>query len=423
MPDILQHHSLLPLQHRLDSINSYESLFLLLVATGTIAAEDFSVLTDLLAQMNRGDLLASLSMYLAADQCKDAAVQLQADCRSEFRFLLHSIGSSISTEQLKEMLFLVRDLLPRHKMDSVEDPHELLELVRQRDCIHWQQPCFLQTLLQDTGREDLCREVDMYVYQHLSPCHLQSPPVPCTAGETKSWFKGAYHYRVLLKQLADKLESSDLDSMKHMCTGMIPKAKLERVTHTLDLFLALEDYGKLSNMDVSILEDILPEKTHFLRPLHTQLGLMQSRETQETQHQAGPCLDQDYKTMLRKVGQELTRKEVRELISLQDKRSNATAAISTGFQLLNHWEEMDLVTHRRTEFLQKCLAAIGRNDLKAHAITYQHAAQLKQTSFTQAKPEEEPHERTAENTIMNTHHLPWQQITHGKYDFTSLAQL
>ena len=181
-------------------------------------------------------------------------------------------------------------------LDTVEDGHELLELVRRRNCIDYTQPGFLYSLLRDINREDLLRRVDEYATEankllpNRAACCCSRPDEEF---ESMKWFKQSYGYRLSLKQLADKLEARDLEAMKHFCTGLIPKVQLEKITHVLELFIALEDYDKLSQSDMSILEDILPEKKHFLRPLYTQFDSLQLNSRQTTvQHQT---IDKLYK--------------------------------------------------------------------------------------------------------------------------------
>ena len=335
-----------------------------------IVADDFVVLVKLLIQLKRQYLQLPLYADLGAANHLD---DMELQRASKFRFLLHSIGSNISSENLKELLFLVRDLLPRRKLDTVEDGHELLELVRRRNCIDYTQPGFLYSLLRDINREDLLRRVDEYATEankllpNRAACCCSRPDEEF---ESMKWFKQSYGYRLSLKQLADKLEARDLEAMKHFCTGLIPKVQLEKITHVLELFIALEDYDKLSQSDMSILEDILPEKKHFLRPLYTQFDSLQLNSRQTTvQHQT---IDKLYKEILRKIGLELRSKEIKALIALQDEQNSATESATTGSQLLQNWEELGLLSHENTEFLRCCLAAIGRNDLADHIITYQH---------------------------------------------------
>ena len=385
LPSILRHPSLLPLKDRVQGIETYDSLFELMVASQLIAADDFAVLVELLSQLKRQDLLLPLYADLGGATNRLDDVELQS--ASKFRFLLHSIGNSISSENLQELLFLVRDLLPRRKIDTIKDGHELLELVRRRNCIDYTRPEFLYSFLGGINREDLQQRVDEYVHVTGATLCINQPlpnRVVCRQEESFEWFKQSFEYRLSLKQLADKLEERDLEAMKHFCTGLVPKVQLEKITHVLELFIALEDYGKLSKNDMSILEEILPEKKHFLHPFYTQTD---SRQT-AVQHQT---INKVYKETLRKIGIELRSKEIKALIALQDERNSTTESITTGSQLLQNWEELGLLSQENTEFLRRCLSEIGRSDLADHVITYdQQWIKDHEQECSQVHPERKP---------------------------------
>ena len=419
LPQILQHSRLHPLRDHLEGVQSYEELFRLMLTKGVIAPDDFSVLCELLLELNRSDLLHPLyenfgrkGRKLSTGERTSTSTSrrspllsaVKTGSSSEFRFLLYSIGSNISMENLKTLLFLVRDLLPRSKVENIEEGSELLELLRQRNCIHEQRPEFLYTLLRDIGRDDLRSSVDEYVYGHLK-AQQSFPNDPWLApdkrhwyrkcseeesGETENtrWFQQSYKYRLALKQLADKLTPSDLDSMKHMCNDIIPKQQLEKVGHTLDLFVALEDHDMLSLNDITFLENLLKEKKHLLRPLYTRLESSQpsSRNNTLTLQFRRPLMaDNKYKMMLRKLGVGLGKREIRELKRLQHKRNHDTEGIQTGCELLQHWEEMGFISQQNTDFLQKCLTTIGRKDLIMHICAFRYFLQMQQ-QHEQEKP-------------------------------------
>lgn len=418
LPQILMHPRLQPLQGHLEGVQTYEELFRLLILKGVLVPDDFSVLRELLLELQRSELLHPLYEDFGGkgrklDSGGQTATSIsripQSQCprqrvtgsSSEFRFLLYRIGSNISVENLKTTLFLVRDLLPRSKMENLEEGSDLLELVRQRNCIHEQRPEFLYTLLRDIGRDDLHSLVDEYVYGHLrvhqplpedhqllvsaagaSNCRCRKRSEgSAETGDVTRRFQQSYKYRLALKQLADKLCRSDLESMKHLCSGIIPKQQLEKVGQTLDLFVTLEDHNLLSLNDITFLEELLKEKQHLLQPLHTQQECSQSssRKNSHTQQLKRPLADNlhhEYKLMLRKLGVGLGEREIKELKRLQHERNHNTEEVETGFELLQHWEEMGFVSQHNTDFLQKCLTTIGRRDLLMHTIAFHHSVQM-----------------------------------------------
>lgn len=418
LPEILGHPRLqqLSLQDELAGVQSYEELFRLLLANHVLVPDDFSVLAELLTQLGRQELLAPLyeenfggkGLKISSGDRPLPAQRRAPQNASEFRFLLCRIGGSISQENLKTLLFLVRDLLPRSKLENVEEGSELFELVRQRNCIHHQRPEFLYTILRDIGRDDLRSMVDGYVYGHLRG-HQSFPKCERVASckrrgedeaetENTRWFQQAYRYRLSLKHLADKLSHCDLESMKHLCKEWIPKGQLEKVDHTLDLFLALEDHGKLCKDDVSVLEDLLTEKSHLLHPLYaTSLGssqpnsrnnslIVRSRRKQQP--------DEEYKVMLRRLGVGLGMGEIKKLTRLQHERTHATEGVKTGYELLQHWVEMGFISQQNTDFLQRCLTTIGRKDLLTHINAYRYFMDMQQLQQPQHKVH--PKQRTTQ---------------------------
>lgn len=125
--------------------------------------------------------------------------------------------------------------------------------------------------------------MDGYVYLHMKQkvqekhCEFLSDEdeVPCEGGQN-------YKFRMSLKQLGDKLGHADLQSMKVVSGTCIPESKLENVSTVFELFILLEERGKLSPEDLSFLEQLLEEKVHLVHQLYQKGFGQKSRKYMST---------------------------------------------------------------------------------------------------------------------------------------------
>ena len=65
------------------------------------------------------------------------------------------------------------------------------------------------------------------------------------------------NFRSLLLQLSKSLTRKDLQELKSLCEGVVPRDKLETINHGFELFEALEHLNKLSVVNRDFLASIL----------------------------------------------------------------------------------------------------------------------------------------------------------------------
>lgn len=304
---------------------------------------------------------------------------------TEFGILLYSVACRLSKAQTKSVVYLIQDIISHSEAERIEDSVQALNLLRERNCIHYARPEFLCTILRDVGRDDLCQLVEDY-RQSLAPIQpfIRQSSGECDRRISEEQFREKYSRRVGLKRLADQLTRSDLQSMLVMSKDLIPVSHQEKVDSPLDLLRALEEYGFLSPKDTSILGILLEHKQHlleYLKPIASTSGSemaaqFSSTTTQyHTQPNTKPCVSK-YQSLLRHVGESLSCQEVEHLKTLQPLCTLATGSAVTGTQLMLHWEQLGLVSALEIGFLCKVLHTIGRQSLCQEVAIYsRHSVQ------------------------------------------------
>ena len=66
-----------------------------------------------------------------------------------------------------------------------------------------------------------------------------------------------HFFREILLELSHQIDQNDLQKMKFMCQDIIKKRQSEKITDVLELFVALEERGKLEYNNVSFLKTLL----------------------------------------------------------------------------------------------------------------------------------------------------------------------
>ncbi len=341
----------------------------------------------------------------------------------EFKELLRNIGSQIGGEDLSALAFLCQDVLSRSQLEQVSSGIDLFRALRKRRCITEKRLEFLYRILRDCGRLDLGHLVDSYVYLNLNHEVAGQPPTygDHTAGEAdqkaatepiatiglkvtaadaehssdgEAFTLGGgrnYLFRTSLKQLGDKLGYSDLQSMKVLATCFIPDSKLEKVKTVFDLFVLLEERGKLSADDLSLLEELLDEKQHLVNQLYAkgfgQKGkrrLHKDRDYDTTTpvpnlpvHMlfSSEHLAMNFKRLLRAVGSRLTKHDISQLIFLcpDDVFLAGQEETESGIELLVLLEKRQIISPLEVDFLAKNLEAVGRRDLCMFITAYKRS--------------------------------------------------
>ncbi|XP_019849811.1 PREDICTED: uncharacterized protein LOC109580752 [Amphimedon queenslandica] len=434
LPGILIRRGLLPNHHISvtgkgpsisELVTSFEVLFLYLSEQSLISCHDITLLKDILDDLSKPYLLYPFyeacigKRQLSSNGSSITAISNVAPSKKktqeDFALLLLQIGNRLSSENVRTLCYLLQDLLSRFKAAIIQDGVEVLQYVKQRHFITPAQPCFLLTLLRDIDREDLCHIVEEYKMTYLDqttpPLHsstetidIRSPQACCSffsarayfkskkqedEGNSYTWTRREYRFRLAIKKLADKLCPRDLASMKLLAQSFIPPAELDKIETIIDLFWLLEDHGRLSIDNLYILEELLDEKNHLLNSIYLELssGSSQpsSREnslTRRKKHKVVPRdetksetkIENSFQKMLKCIGSGLTQKETKHLKVLDT--AHEETSIKTGIELMYHWKKVRVITERNLDLLRKGLYAIGRQDLCQHISEYHSAVQL-----------------------------------------------
>lgn len=361
-------------------VTSFEQLFFLLQKSkpSSITQSDSNVLMEELKKTDFPPLYHEA--HVGAKRRESACYMLQDNMKNkaDFSLLLIQIGGRLTQENVKTLSYLLQDLLTRYKAASLRDGAEILSLVQQRNIINAYQPDFLLTLLKDINRDDLCFKVEQYKMSCIMElgiinqenctccdectCNKRNAIDDCSSS---SWIKREYCFRLVMKKVADQLCPEDLENMKFLCQGIIPRRDLEKVENLLDLFWLLEDNGKLSIDNFYFLEELLENKQHLLEDLYhfNQENLLKSKVKNTCKAKAKIAESKRYKKTLKCIGLGLAQKEIKNLKMLHPDTLPINDEIKTGSQLMSLWQKHQLVTPTNLDLLRKALYAIGREDL------------------------------------------------------------
>ena len=208
--------------------------------------------------------------------------------------------------------------------------------------------------------------------------------MPCEGGQN-------YKFRMSLKQLGDKLGHADLQSMKVVSGTWIPESKLENVRTVFELFILLEERGKLSPDDLSFLEQLLEEKVHLVHQLYEKGFGQKSRKYMSTVSSSGDiqrmlpmhmmfspeCLAMSFKRLLKAIGFQLTSHDLEQLkfLSSDEISAGGQVDIESGLDLLVILEKRQVISPLDVRFLEESLENIGRKDLCTILNIYKHSTQ------------------------------------------------
>ena len=423
-----------------ERIRNYEDLFDVLVQNGAISPTDISLLSTILDKHDLGHFIWPLyeagfgqtGLRRNSSSAKNQApvaneTRLQSRSRPhcslctrrerrrspalseklEFKELLRDIGRRISEDDLSALLFLCQDAISRCQMEQIATGMELFTALRKRHCITARRPEFLYRILQDCGRLDLSHLVDCYVYLHLNQREqkeVDSLDHQLHVEEGVNYEGGRnYKFRRSLKQLGDKLGHSDLQSMKVIAGSFIPDSKLEKVKTVFDLFILLEERGRLSPDDISFLEELLDDKVHLVHHLY-QMGFGQRSKkylekvsSREDLQRMLPIYSMfspeqvalSFRRLLRTVGSRLTTHDINELKFLcPDEISlGCSEEIESGLDLLVMLEKRQVISAGDVTFLQDSLEHIGRKDLCTFLTIYKKTTASSHYSALQSSHE------------------------------------
>ena len=200
-----------------------------------------------------------------------------------------------------------------------------------------------------------------------------------------------YKFRMSLKQLADKLGHTDLQSMKIVAGTCIPESKLEKAKTIFEFFILLEERGKLSPDDLSLLEELLEEKVHLVHQLYEKGFGQKSQKYMANVSSTGDFqrmlpmhmmfsperLVMSFKRLLKTIGFRLTSHDIEQLkyLCTEEISVGGQVDIESGLDLLVILEKRQVISPLNVDFLEENLESIGRKDLCTILNIYKHSTQ------------------------------------------------
>lgn len=410
-----------------EEIASYEDLFQALADKDLITPNDLSLLRNILKNVDARSEALLWAMYEAgfgqtgldhdrsSNTCQRATSRnhsfqfKRSNCQSKFKRMLRNIGKQIrSGEDLSALKLLCKDAVCRTQLESASNGLELLTALQKRHCITAMSPEFLYCILRDCGRRDLCSFIDSYVYlcvkkkqdEDQAAAHdtiFYPEEETKKSAHSRHRFLGKcqtncggqnYLFCRSLKLLGDDLGMQDLQSMKLIAGSCIPDSRLEKVKNIYDLFILLDERGRLSPQDLSFLELLLEDKMHLVHQLY-ELGFGQ--KSKPIRNDSNPeslnslpmymLFSQDpaqlllnFKRLLKTVGIHLTSDNIKDIKYLCPDEIGCLEDIDSGLELLTTLEKWLEITPTNVGFLMEVLEGIGRKDLCTFVKLYQNSA-------------------------------------------------
>ena len=370
------------------NVQSYEELFDLLLQSKAISPENVSLLSTVLSEepafLHFQETFRKSHARKSTCSIRHTRIfrsRRGTSTNGEFKELLRKIGTQLKKEDLSTLKFLCQDVLSRSQLDSVSSSLDLLTCLRKKHCITARTPEFLRRILQDADRLDLSTLVENYV----SALRTESNE----AGKTSEFFDHLsgrqYLFHRSLKQLADKLGSADLQSIKVACKFYVPESKLEKVKTACDLFSLLEEKGKISTEDLSFLEELLGDKVHLVHQLYERgFGYASGGANSKCAAPFPPpnpnlvytfnleSLELSFNRLLRTIGPRLTACDVQQMkfLHIDEIELEYAEPVMTGLDLLILMEKRNLISPSSVQLLQSSLERIGRKDLATVVTLY-----------------------------------------------------
>ncbi|KAM9305614.1 caspase-8-like [Gastrophryne carolinensis] len=157
-------------------------------------------------------------------------------CDINFKF--HEIISQLDSEETQNVIFLCKDLVPQ----EAPELSDLIIELKQRRYIDNGKTDLIAELLHYVKRYDLLRD-----YLNITKKEIKERMrIPGTANISA--------FRLLLYELSELVTDSQYQEMKNVFSDELPKAKLEKATNLLHIFIELEKKCVLEN-DLSYLKE------------------------------------------------------------------------------------------------------------------------------------------------------------------------
>lgn len=161
------------------------------------------------------------------------------------RLTLSRIDDELDTYEVAELCFLCRDVVPRKRLEGIKDARELFLRLEEKGVLN---DVFLKELLHTIHRADLLR-----VLETDSRPSNETVVTPVLSD-----------YRKMLYRIYDDLTEKNLQTLKFMLTDKVGKRQLETCQTALDVFAEMEKSDLISDTNVNLLHEILPELDHEL---------------------------------------------------------------------------------------------------------------------------------------------------------------
>lgn len=164
------------------------------------------------------------------------------------RLTLSKIDEELESSEVNALRFLCRDVVNKRRLESVVDGKGLFVRLEEKGLLD--SDAFLFQLLQTIRRNDL-------VTLLRESCSRQ-----CTEADANPLLSD---YRIMLYEIHDDITNENLEKMKFLLETKLGRGQTEKCETALDVFIAMEKNGLLSNTN-------LHELHHVLQQLDVQLA-------------------------------------------------------------------------------------------------------------------------------------------------------
>ncbi len=197
-----------------------------------------------------------------------------------------------------------------------------------------------------------------------------------------------FQFRRHLYLISNHFSSSEVENLKFLCTDLLPRRKVEKVTTAFELFCLLEDTGSVSMTETAFLEELLQSlrKKHLIQPLLEQGGGRGVVDTRSP-HIAEAAqviydmskLKSRYKKLLVTISDDLQESNVRDIGLFFFDPSIAALSLKeiermrSGSKLFQVLQDNGTITPTDMQRIRTVLETIGRRDLCTEIDDYMKA--------------------------------------------------
>ncbi|XP_051997818.1 CASP8 and FADD-like apoptosis regulator isoform X2 [Xyrauchen texanus] len=133
---------------------------------------DYMFLTELILKIKRCDLLRNV---LSTNKSTVEGMLKHGHAVSEYRLLMADVSEDISTEDLKSLTFLLRDTLPKHKLENVQSFLDIVVDLEKLDQLSSEKMDMIEHCLRSIHRVDLAKKISRYQQRGLMANQGTSP--------------------------------------------------------------------------------------------------------------------------------------------------------------------------------------------------------------------------------------------------------